>query len=199
MLKCLSFFFESSVESVLWLLLKTNFSFYRFLSKPFVFRFYTTFTALDVLWQIIGKHIVEPNCWWVRWCQKCVLIYEDWKKLDFLEVHRSLGPGVRMSFRCKWRKLDSLLFSIILLVNINCIVNSNEIFCSMGQVPEWSFLVLHVFWVVCNWDLKLNWPRKYWLLSFLSDCALFFRRHICMDKNLQGLLNCVCLSTTWNI
>ena len=89
-------------------------------------------------------------------------------------MHWSLGHGAQLLFRRKWRKFDTLLFFFTLLVHIVCIVKWNEIFCSMGQVFEWIFLVLHVFWKVCNWDPKLNWPRKCWLWSFSVRLCLVF-------------------------
>ena len=45
------------------------------------------------------------------------LAHEDKKKLEFFEIHKILGPGAQMMFRCKWRKLDTLLFFFIVLVN----------------------------------------------------------------------------------
>ena len=96
------------------------------------------------------------------------------ENLTFLELHRSLGSGAQMLFRRKWRNLDTLLFFFILFVNIVCIVVWIEFFSAVGQVFQWSFLALHVFWNVCNWVPQLNWPRNDWFLSYLSDCASFF-------------------------
>ena len=45
------------------------------------------------------------------------LAQERKKKLEFFEIHKSPGPGAQMMFKRKRRKLDTILFFFIVLVN----------------------------------------------------------------------------------
>ena len=64
------------------------------------------------------------------------------------------------------------------------------VFSAVFQVLDWSLLVFNFYGNVCNWIPKVIWPRMDWFWGFLLKNGFFRWFHICMDWNLQQLLNC---------
>ena len=120
------------------------------------------------------------------------------KNFELSEMHTCLWPGAQIWFWHKWRKLvtASLLFHCIDGYSYRRYWNE---FCSaVFHALDWSFLVLHFDWNVCNWIPKVIWPRMDWFWGFLLGNGFFHRFHICMDWNLQELLSCCSFLTTRN-
>ena len=118
------------------------------------------------------------------------------KKLDFFEVHTSLGPGALKLLRHIWRKLDTASLHFRCVSENSCMVSWKEFFPSVFQVLDWSFLVLHFYGNVCNWIPEVIWPRLGYFWSFMLEYASFNRLHTCMDWNLHELLKCYFFLTT---
>ena len=83
-----------------------------------------------------------------------------------------------------------LLFYFIVLMGIVASVIGMCFFSAVFQVLDWSFLVLHFYGNVCNWIPKVIWPRMDWFWGFLLENGFFRWLHICMEWNLQEMLNC---------
>ena len=147
--------------------------------------------------KIIGKIFIAPSCWWICLCRKCVLIYEDYEKLDLLELHRSLGSGAQMLFRRKWRNLDTLLFLIVCQYSLHRWLNWVFFCCGSGFWVKFSRIARFLKCLQLGSRTELTTKRL--VFAFFVGLCLVFCRHVCMDKNLQDLLNCDSLSTTWII
>ena len=91
-----------------------------------------------------------------------------------------------------------LLFYFNVLIGIVASVMGMSFFSAVFQVLDWSFLVLHFYGNVCNWIAKVIWPRMDWFWSFLLENGFFRWLHICMEWNLQEMLNFYCFLTTSN-
>ena len=94
------------------------FRFLVFFSMFTVFWFPTTFTAVIALSMLILQLIIAAACWWPCWSRICVFCLRGMQNYKLFEMHTSLGPGAQKFFRYKWRKVDTLLFSFLVLVNI---------------------------------------------------------------------------------
>ena len=94
--------------------------------------------------------------------------------------------------------------SYLVLINVfcfdgySCLFYWNEFFSAVFQVLDWSFLVLHFYGNVCNWIPKVIWPRMDWFWGFLLENGFFRWLHICVEWNLQEMLNCYSFLTTSN-
>ena len=119
------------------------------------------------------------------------------KILEIFEMHTCLSPGAQKWFRHEWRKLVTASVLLHCIDGYSCLRYWNEFFSAVFQVLDWSFLVLHFDGNVCNWIPKVNWLRMDWFWSFLLENGFFRWLHICMDWNLQELLNCYSFLTTW--
>ena len=112
------------------------------------------------------------------------------KKLGFFEMHPCHWPGAQIWFRHKWRKLVIASLLLHCIDWYGCLRYGNEFCPAVFQVLDWSFLVLHFDGNVFNWIPKVIWPRMDWFWGFLSENGFFRWLHICIDWNLQELLNC---------
>ena len=117
------------------------------------------------------------------------------KNLVLFEMHTCVWPGAQMWFRHKWRKLVTAFLSLCIGGN-SCLPHWNEFFSAVFQVLDWSFLVLHFDGNVCNWLPRVIWPRMTWFCGFLLENGFFRWLHMCIDWNLQDLLNCCSFLTT---
>ena len=112
----------------------------------------------------VGGSVGVGNVFWFMKTLKNLTFWSCIEVLDLvLKCFSDVNEGIWIHFSF-----------LILFVNIVCIVDWIEFFSAVGQVFQWSFLALHIFWNVCNWVPKLNWPRNDWFLSSLSDCASSF-------------------------
>ena len=118
------------------------------------------------------------------------------KNLELFERHTCVWPGAQMWLRYKWRKLVTASLSLLSIGGYSCLRYSNDIFSAVFQVLDWSFLVLHFDGNVCNWIPKVIWPRMDWFCGFLLKNGFFRWLHICMEWNLQEMLNCYSFLTT---
>ena len=98
--------------------------------------------------------------------------------------------------RHKWRKLVTGFLLLLCIGGYSCLRCWNEFFSAVFQVLFWSFLVLHFDGNGCNWIPKVIWPRMDWFRDFLLENGFLRWLHICMDWNLQELLNCCSLLAT---
>ena len=92
--------------------------------------------------------------------------------------------------------LQLLCYFFVLMGKVASVIGMS--FPAVFQVLGWIFLVLHFDGNVCNWIPKVIWPRMDWFWGFLLENGFFRWLHICMDWNLQELLNCYSFLTTWN-
>ena len=118
------------------------------------------------------------------------------KNLEFFEMHTCHWAGGQIWFRHKWRKLVTASPLLLCIDWYSCLRYWNEFFAAVFQVLDWSFLVLHFDGNVCNWIPKAIWARRDWFYGFLLENGFFRWLNICMDWNLQELLNCSSFLTT---
>ena len=124
------------------------------------------------------------------------LACEDQKKpWTFWYAYMS-WPGAQIWFRHKWRNLATASLLLDCIDWYSCLRYWNEFFAAVFHVLDWSFLVLHFDGNVCNWIPKVMWPRKDWLWGFPLENGLIRWLPICMDWNLQEMLNSYSISTT---
>ena len=105
-------------------------------------------------------------------------------------------PGAQIWFWHKWRKLVPASLLLLCIGGYICLHYWNEFFSAVFEVLDWSFLVLHFWGNVCNWIPKAIWPRMDWFWGFLLKNGFFCWLNICMDWNLQEMLNCFSFLTT---
>ena len=118
------------------------------------------------------------------------------KNLELFEMHTCHWPVAQIWFRHKWRKLVTASPLLHYIDGYSCLHYWNEFFSAVSHVLDWSFLVLHFDGNVCKWIPKVIWPRMDWFWVFLLENGFFRRLPICMDWNLQELLNCYSFLTT---
>ena len=82
-----------------------------------------------------------------------------------------------------------LLFYSVIFVNIVASFIKRSFFIWSCQFLGWSCLKLQCYGTVCNWIPKLIWSQMDWFWAFLLEYGFFVWVHICMDWNLQKLLN----------
>ena len=134
----------------------------------------------------------------LRVLEMCFWPAKTRKNLELFELHTCLSPGAQICFWHKWRKLVTACFLLHCIDGYSCLRYWNEFFSAVFQVLDWSFLVFHFDGNVCNWIPKVIWPRMDWFWGFLLENGFFRWLRICMDWNLQELLNCYSFLTTWN-
>ena len=128
--------------------------------------------------------------------EMCLWPAKTRKNLEIFEMHTCHWPGAQIWFRHKWRKLVTASLLLFCIEWYGCLRYCNEFFSAVFQVLDWSFLVLHFDGNGCNWIPKVIWPRMDWFWGFLLGIGFSRRLHICMDWNLQEMLNCFSILTT---
>ena len=112
------------------------------------------------------------------------------KNFDYFETHTYLWPGAQICFRHKWRKPVAASLLLHFIGGYSCLRYWKEFFSAVFHVLDWSFLVLHLDRNVCNYIPKVISARMDWFWVFLLENRCFHWINICMDWNLQELLNC---------
>ena len=180
--------FDGSSGECLWLLLKTKVCFPSFVFT--VFWCSTSYTVIIVFWMMLMKLVDAPARWWP--CA-CLTYVSGLRRLErnfiFFEMNTYLWPGAQIWFRHKWRKLVTASLLLHCIDWYGCLRYWNEFCSAVFRVLDWIFLVLHFDGNVFNWIPKVIWPRMDWFWGFLLGNGFFRRLHICMDWNLQELLN----------
>ena len=136
---------------------------------------------------LIGGPVRAWMCFWPA---------KTTKKLELFEMHTCVLPGNQIWFRHKWRKLVTSSLLLHCIDGYSCLRYWNEFYSAVFQVLDWSFLVLHFDGNVCKWIPKVIWPRMDWFCGFLLEKGLLRWLNICMDWNLQELLNFFSFLTT---
>ena len=111
------------------------------------------------------------------------------KSLELFEMHTCLWPGAQIWFRHKWSKLVTASVLLHFIGGYSCLRYWNEFFSAVFFVFDWSFLVLRFDRNVCNWIPKVIWPWMDWFWGFLLETGFFRWFNMCMDWNLQEMLN----------
>ena len=111
---------------------------------------------------------------------------------ELFEMHTCLWPGAQIRFWHKWRKLVTASLLLHCIDGYSYRQYWNEFFSAVFHALVWSFLVLHFDWNVCNWIPNVIWPRMDWFWVFLLENGFLRWLHICLDWNLQKLLNFYC-------
>ena len=78
---------------------------------------------------------------------------------------------------------------------------AEKVFTTMKMIGNWLLsleetILFHFDGNVCNWIPKVIWPRMDGFWGFLLENGFFRWLHICMEGNLQELLNCCSFLTT---
>ena len=120
------------------------------------------------------------------------------KNLEIFEMHTCHWPGAQIRFRHKWRKLVTASLILPCIDGYNCFRCWNEFFSAVLQILDRSVLVLHFNGNVCSWIPKVIWTRIDWFWGFLLEKGFFRWPNVCMNWNLQELLNCFSFSTKSN-
>ena len=160
----------------------------------------TSYTVIFVLW----KMLMEPVNAHARWCPCACLFSVSGlrrleKALNFLRCIHVIDLLLEYGSDIKERNWLQFLFYFNVLIGIVASVFGVSFFSAVFQVLAWNFLVLHFDGNVCNWIPEVIWPRMDRNWGFLFKNAFVRWLHICMDWNLQELLNCYSFLTTSNI
>ena len=119
------------------------------------------------------------------------------KSLELFEMHTCHDLVLKYSSDINEGNWLQLLFYFIVLMGTVASVIGMSFFSAVFQVLDWNFLVLHFYGNVCNWILKVIWPRMDWFWGFLLENGFFPWLHICINWNLQELLSCYSYWTIW--
>ena len=85
-----------------------------------------------------------------------------------------LQPGAQQMFRHKRKKLDTLHTIPHPVGEWSCITLWTAFSLSVGQILSWRFLLLHFYWNVRKWILKLILTRVIWFWSIFRNLLLLF-------------------------
>ena len=88
------------------------------------------------------------------------------KNFELFEMHTCLWPGAQIWFWHKWRKLVTASLLLDCIDGYSYRRYWNEFFSAVFDASDWSFLVLHFDWNVCNWIPNVIWPRMDWFWVF---------------------------------
>ena len=122
---------------------------------------------------------VNGACWCtcllvaLRVLEICLWPVKTRKNFELFEMHTCLWPGAQICFRHKWKELVTASLLLHCMDWNSCFRYSNEFFPAVFQVLDWSYLVLHFDWKVCNWFPEVIWPRMNWFWGFLFKMASF--------------------------
>ena len=159
----------------------------------------TLYTVIVVLWKMLMEPANAPARWWPCVCLKCVSGLRRLEKtVNFLRCIHVIDLVLKYGSDINGGNWLQLLFYFLVLMDIVASVIGMSFFSAVFQVLDWSFLVLHFDGNVCNWIPKVIWPRMEWFWGFLLESDFFGWLHICMNWNLQELLNCCSFLTTSN-
>ena len=151
----------------------------------------TSYTKKIVLWKMLMESVDALSCWWPCACLKYVSGLRRLEKtLNFLRCIHVVDLVLKyVSDIYEENRLQLLLYFLVFMGIVTAVIG-NRFFSAVFQVLDWSFLVLHFDGNVCNWIPKLIWSRMDWFWGFLLGTGFFRRLHICIDLNVQELLNC---------
>ena len=148
---------------------------------------------------MLMKPVDAAARWWPCACLNCVSSLRRLEKtLNFLRCIHFFDLVLKYCSDINEGNWLQLLFYFIVLVGIVTSVIGMSFFSAVFHVLVWNFLVLHFDGNVCNWIPKAIWPRMDWFWSFLLENGFFRWLNICVDWNLQELLNCCSFMTTWS-
>ena len=151
----------------------------------------TSYTVIIVLWKMLMEPVNAPARWWPCAHLKCIPGLRRLEKtLNFLRCIHVFDLVPKYGSDINEGNWLQLLFYFSVLVGIVASLIGRGFFSAVFQVLDWSFLVLHFDGNVCNWIPKVIWPRMDWFWGFLLENGFFRWLNICMDWNLQELLNC---------
>ena len=130
-------------------------------------------------------------------CLKCFCGLRRLEKtLNFLRCIHVIDLVLKYGSDIKEGNWLQLHFYYIVLIGIVASVFGMGFFSAVFQVVDWSCLILRFDGNVCNWLPEVIWPRMERIWGFLLDNGFFGWLHICIDWNLQELLNCCSFLTT---
>ena len=146
--------------------------------------------------KMLMELVDAPARWWPCACLTCVSCLRRLEKnFFFLRCIHVFDLVLKYGWH-KWRKLVTASLLLPCIDWYSCLRYWNEFFAAVFRVLDWSFLLLRFDGNVCNWIPKVIWPRTDWFLGVLLGNGFSRRLHICMDWNLQEMLNCHSLLTT---
>ena len=95
------------------------------------------------------------------------------KNLELFEIHTCLWPGAQIWFRHEWKNLEAASLLLHCIDRYSHWRYWNGFFSALFHVLDWSFL-LHFDGKLCNWILKVIWPRMDWFWVFFCCEMAFF-------------------------
>ena len=120
------------------------------------------------------ENFFATACWWPCCYLRCASSLRTqertwvfWEAFNFLRWCSNL-------FRTKRRKLDTLHLIFIVLINTVGILNIGLYISPVDQVLSWNYLVIYLYWNVCNWVPKLIRARRVWFRKFFWWTVLRF-------------------------
>ena len=158
-----------------------------------VFRYSTSYTVIVVLWKRLMGPVNAPALWWPWVRLKCVSGLRRIEiTLNFLRCIHVFDQVLKYGSDINGGNWLQLLFYFIVLMGIVTAVIGMSFLSAVFHALDWSFLVLHFDWNVCNWIPNVIWPRMDWFWVFLFENGFLRWLHFCLDWNLQKLLNFYC-------
>ena len=151
----------------------------------------TSYAVLIVLWKMLMEFVNAPARWWPCARLKCISGRRRLEKaLNFLRCIHVFELVLKCGSDINEGNWLQLLFYFFVLLGIVTALIGVSFFSAAFHVLDWSFLLLHFDGNVCKWIPKVIWHWMDWFWDFLLGNGFFCWLHICMDWNLQEMLNC---------
>ena len=146
--------------------------------------------------KMLMEPVIAPARWWPCACLTCVSgLWRLERNFSFLRCIHVFDLVLKYGSDINGGNWLQLLFYFLVLMGIVTAVIGIRFFSAVFHVLDWSFQ-LHFDGNVCNSIPKVIWPRMDLFWGFLLGNGFSRRLHICMDWNLQEMLNCYSILTT---
>ena len=149
----------------------------------------TSNTVIVVLWKMLMKPVNALARWWPCACLNCVC--DQWRleeTLNFLRCIHVFDRVLKCGSDINEGKWLQLIFYKIVLVGINaCVIGMSFFSCVSCFRLKFSRIAL---WLK-RMQLDSKWFHHEWIdFGVFLENECFLWPNICMDWNLQELLNC---------
>ena len=158
----------------------------------------TSYTVIIVIWMMLMEPVDAPARWWPCACLKCVSGQRRLEKtLNFLRCIHVFDLVLKYGSDIYEGNWLQLLIYFIVLMGIDASVIWTSFFsCVSGFRLKFSRIALRRKRLQLDSKTKMIWARIDWFWGFLLENGFFRWLHICMDWNLQDMLNCYSFLTT---
>ena len=159
----------------------------------------TSYTVIIVLWKMLMEPVNAPACWLPCACLKSISGLRRLEKtLNFLRCIHVIDLVLKYGSDINEGNWLELLFYFIVLMGIVAYVIGISFFSCISGF-RLKFFRIALWRKRLQLDSKSDLNANGLILGFLLGNGFFRWLHICMDWNLQELLNCYSFLTTSKI